>query len=138
MGMEQATGDFFIFIDSDCTVSPQWLKIIDRELHREKADAFGGRDSFRADFPDLLKAINYSMTSFITTGGLRGRKGKKLAKFYPRSFNMGLSRKLSWRLVDSELFGMARILNTVIASLKAAQKCYILMKPSYITSAEPA
>jgi glycosyltransferase involved in cell wall biosynthesis len=94
MGMEKASGDFFIFIDSDCTISPQWLKNIDQELHREKADAFGGRDSFRADFPDLLKAINYSMTSFITTGGLRGRKGKKLAKFYPRSFNMGLSRKL--------------------------------------------
>jgi glycosyltransferase involved in cell wall biosynthesis len=94
MGMEKASGNFFIFIDSDCTISPQWLKIIDQELHREKADAFGGRDSFRADFPDLLKAINYSMTSFITTGGLRGRKGKKLAKFYPRSFNMGLSRSL--------------------------------------------
>ena len=94
MGMEKASGDFLIFIDSDCTISPQWLNTIDKELQENKAGAFGGRDSFRADFPDLLKAINYSMTSFITTGGLRGRKGKKLAKFYPRSFNMGLSRKL--------------------------------------------
>jgi len=94
MGMQQAKGDFFIFIDSDCTVPPPWLKHIDEALNHLKPDAFGGRDSFRKDFPDLLKAINYSMTSFITTGGLRGRKGKKLAKFYPRSFNMGLSRKL--------------------------------------------
>jgi len=94
MGMKHARGDFFIFIDSDCTVPPSWLKKIDQALNQSQAEAFGGRDSFRKDFPDLLKAINYSMTSFITTGGLRGRKGKKLAKFYPRSFNMGLSRNL--------------------------------------------
>ncbi len=94
MGMEKAGGDFFIFIDSDCSVPPNWLRNIDRRLQRQDADAFGGRDSFLPGFPDLLKAINYSMTSFITTGGLRGRKGKKLAKFYPRSFNMGLSRDL--------------------------------------------
>jgi glycosyltransferase involved in cell wall biosynthesis len=94
MGMEKARGDFYIFIDSDCTVPPDWLRNIDHHLQQEKADAFGGRDSFLPNFPDLLKAINYSMTSFITTGGLRGRKGKKLAKFYPRSFNMGLSGEL--------------------------------------------
>ena len=92
MGMENAKGDFFIFIDSDCTVSPQWLRAIDADLQREQADAFGGPDSFRADFPPLLKAINYSMTSFITTGGIRGHKKKGLGKYYPRSFNMGLSK----------------------------------------------
>lgn len=94
MGMDKAQGDFFIFIDSDCTVHPDWLKNIDRSIVSNQAEAFGGRDSYRDDFPPLLKAINYSMTSFITTGGLRGRKGKKLARFYPRSFNMGLSRNL--------------------------------------------
>lgn len=94
MGMERAKGDFFIFVDSDCTVSPGWLAAIDRELHHQQADAFGGPDSQRDDFPPLLKAINYSMTSFITTGGIRGHKQKSLGKFYPRSFNMGLSRKV--------------------------------------------
>jgi len=98
MGMQKATGDFFIFVDSDCTVPSHWLKQIDLELHKHQADAFGGPDSFREDFPPLLKAINYSMTSFITTGGLRGHKGKKLAKYYPRSFNMGLSRKLQKKI----------------------------------------
>ncbi len=93
MGMKKAEGDFFIFVDSDCTVPPDWLKHVDQDLHQFQADAFGGRDSFRPDFPVLLKAINYSMTSFLTTGGLRGRRGKKLARFYPRSFNMGLSRE---------------------------------------------
>lgn len=93
MGMEKAQGDFFIFIDSDCTVSPMWLSEIDRSLDAENADAFGAPDSFREDFPPLLKAINYSMTSFLTTGGIRGHNKKKLGKFYPRSFNMGLSRE---------------------------------------------
>ncbi len=98
LGMEQASGDFFIFVDSDVTVPPDWLANIDRALHQEQADAFGGPDTYRKDFPALLKAINYSMTSFLTTGGLRGKKGKKLAKFYPRSFNMGLSRQL-WQKI---------------------------------------
>ncbi len=94
MAMENARGDFFIFVDSDCTVHPDWLTAIDRALHEQQADAFGGPDSCRDDFPPLLKAINYSMTSFITTGGIRGHKRKKLGKYYPRSFNMGLSRKV--------------------------------------------
>ena len=94
MGMQHAHGDMFIFIDSDCTVAPNWLAAIDRDVNAQNADAFGGPDSFRDDFPPLLKAINYSMTSFITTGGIRGHKKKSLGKYYPRSFNMGLSRKV--------------------------------------------
>lgn len=104
-GMENAKGDFFIFIDSDVTVPVDWLKHIDQFVNDQQADAFGGPDSYRDDFPVLLKAINYSMTSFITTGGMRGKKGKKLAKFYPRSFNMGLSRDL-WKNIGG--FGNLR------------------------------
>ncbi len=98
LGMNKAHGDFFIFLDSDVTVPPQWLKNVDAALTDEQADAFGGPDTYRKDFPPLLKAINYSMTSFITTGGLRGKKGKKIAKYYPRSFNMGLSRAV-WQKI---------------------------------------
>ena len=94
LGMDKAKGDFFIFVDSDVSVPPQWLKEIDKQVNQEHADAFGGPDTYRDDFPPLLKAINYSMTSFLTTGGLRGKKGRKLATFYPRSFNMGISRNL--------------------------------------------
>ena len=94
LGMEKGNGDFFVFIDSDCTVSPEWLSRIDQSLSAEQADAFGGPDSFKKDFPPLLKAINYSMTSFLTTGGIRGHSRKKIGKFYPRSFNMGLSREV--------------------------------------------
>ncbi len=98
LGMSKAHGDFFIFLDSDVTVPPHWLKNVDAALTAQQADAFGGPDTYRKDFPPLLKAINYSMTSFITTGGLRGKKGKKIAKYYPRSFNMGLSRAV-WQKI---------------------------------------
>jgi glycosyltransferase involved in cell wall biosynthesis len=98
MGMREATGDFFIFVDSDCTVPDSWLDEIDKALNDSQADSFGGPDTYRDDFPAILKAINYSMTSFITTGGLRGKKGKKLAKFYPRSFNMGISKTLGEKI----------------------------------------
>lgn len=93
-GLKHVRGNFIIFVDSDVTMPKNWLMNIASKIDSEKADAFGGPDTFRDDFPPLLKAINYSMTSFITTGGLRGKKGKKLAKFYPRSFNMGLSKKM--------------------------------------------
>jgi glycosyltransferase involved in cell wall biosynthesis len=94
LGMEKAEGDFFVFVDSDVSVPSHWLKEIVQKMEEKQGDAFGGPDTCRDDFSPLLKAINYSMTSFLTTGGLRGKKGKKLAKFYPRSFNMGISRHL--------------------------------------------
>lgn len=105
LGMRSAKGDFFIFIDSDVIIPSHWLNIINNTLIKEDADAYGGPDTFLDNFPALLKAINYSMTSFITTGGLRGKKGKKLAKYYPRSFNMGLSRAL-WEEIGG--FGSLR------------------------------
>ncbi len=95
LGMATATGDVFVFIDSDCTAPPNWLSIIKDAFDNDaNVRAFGGRDDARPDFPPLLLAINYSMTSFLTTGGMRGGKKKRLAKFYPRSFNMGLHRSL--------------------------------------------
>ena len=92
-GMREANGDYFIFLDSDCTVPPHWLKAIDSSIVANQWDAFGGPDTYHPSFSPLLKAINYSMTSFIGTGGTRGSK-KSVGKFYPRSFNMGISRKV--------------------------------------------
>ncbi len=99
LGMQTATGNVFVFIDSDCTAPQNWLSLIQKTFDSDpEVQAFGGRDDARADFPPLLLAINYSMTSFLTTGGMRGGKKKRLAKFYPRSFNMGLHRKLYERI----------------------------------------
>ena len=90
-GMANTAASYMLFIDSDCMLPPQWLNKIDSGIETCGLDAFGGPDTFHPSFSPLLKAINYSMTSFIGTGGIRGNK-KSVDKFYPRSFNMGISR----------------------------------------------
>lgn len=92
-GMREAAGDYFLFIDSDCIIPSDYLQKVDRHLAEEPLDAFGGPDDCHPDFPPLLKAINYAMTSFLGTGGTRGSE-KAVTKFYPRSFNMGIHRKV--------------------------------------------
>jgi len=89
-GMSQAEGEYFLFIDSDCIADVVWLSNLARAVEAEKPEAFGGPDSVLDSFTPLQKAVDYAMTSFITTGGMRGHSKKKLAKFYPRSFNMGI------------------------------------------------
>ena len=91
--MKIAKGEYFLFVDSDCILPSTYLTTIDRAIRAKSFDAFGGPDTYHPDFPPLLKAINYAMTSFIGTAGTRGNK-KSLAKFYPRSFNMGFHRKV--------------------------------------------
>jgi len=96
-GIELASGDYFIFFDSDCVIPPQYFETLKAELKKEYVDCFGGPDAASDDFTDVQKAINFSMTSFLTTGGIRGGK-VQLEKFVPRSFNMGYSRKV-WEKV---------------------------------------
>lgn len=96
-GAERAAGEYLLILDSDVVVPPGYLKAISEELERQPADAFGGPDCSHPSFTDIQKAISYSMTSFFTTGGIRGGK-KKLDKFYPRSFNMGIRRDVYLRL----------------------------------------
>ena len=90
-GAERAKGEYLLILDSDVVLPEGYLQAISKELSREPADAFGGPDKAHDSFTDTQKAISYSMTSFFTTGGIRGGK-KKLDKFYPRSFNMGIRR----------------------------------------------
>lgn len=93
----KASGDYLLILDSDCILPPGYLSAVDDELGRCPADAFGGPDRAHESFSDIQKAINYSMTSFFTTGGIRGGK-MKMEKFHPRSFNMGVSRELYKKL----------------------------------------
>ena len=92
-GAERSVGDTIIYFDSDCIIPPRYLEIVNKRLSENYTDAFGGPDRAHESFTPLQKAINYSMTSFLTTGGIRGGK-RKLDKFFPRSFNMGYSRKV--------------------------------------------
>ncbi|OYU84501.1 MAG: glycosyl transferase family 2 [Flavobacterium sp. BFFFF2] len=91
VGMKMATGDYLILVDSDCVLPPDYLKQVDKALQHHYVDFFGGPDSAAASFSPIQKAINFSMTSFLTTGGIRGNK-KSVSRFEPRSFNMGLSK----------------------------------------------
>ena len=91
-GMKQATGNYFIILDSDVILPKHYLATVAKQLEKKYTDAFGGPDAAHPNFTSLQKAINYSMTSFLTTGGIRGKK-KSVGKFQPRSFNMGLSQK---------------------------------------------
>lgn len=88
-GAAHAEGEWLIILDSDVVLPTGYLEAVEQELLREPCDAFGGPDRAHVSFSPTQKAINYAMTSFFTTGGIRGGK-KKLDKFYPRSFNMGI------------------------------------------------
>lgn len=91
-GMQKANGNYFIFLDSDTIVPPDYIESIANELSINYVDAFGGPDDADDSFTNLQKAITFSMTSLLTTGGIRGGK-KQIGKFQPRSFNMGISRE---------------------------------------------
>lgn len=96
-GVERAQGEYVLILDSDVVLPEGYIAAVSRSLAEHPCEAFGGPDSAHPDFSDIQKAINYGMTSFFTTGGIRGGK-KGLDKFYPRSFNMGIRRDVYQRL----------------------------------------
>ncbi len=92
-GASKSTGDYLIIFDSDCIIPTTYFAEVEKELQLQSCDAFGGPDKAHESFTNTQKAINYAMTSFFTTGGIRGGK-KKMDKFYPRSFNMGIKKEV--------------------------------------------
>ena len=99
-GAERANGEYLIVLDSDVVVPSGFIHAVDQELtanSQQPIAAWGGPDAAHESFTPVQKAISYSMTSFFTTGGIRGGK-KKLDKFYPRSFNMGIRRDIYQQL----------------------------------------
>ena len=116
-GFEKASGDYFILLDSDALIEPDYLSIVDTKLNREYVDLYGGPDTDHPSFSPIQKAISYSMTSFFTTGGIRGKKNNMGGTFHPRSFNMGISRAvwertggfLTSRMGEDILFSIAAL-----------------------------
>ncbi len=92
-GMERARGEYFVILDSDLKLDPDYLDNLDRSLKENELDSFGGPDRAHPSFTPIQKALDFVLTSGITTGGMRGNK-KHIGKFYPRSFNMGFSRQV--------------------------------------------
>jgi glycosyltransferase involved in cell wall biosynthesis len=97
-GFERAKGDYFIIFDSDCLIPANYLENVKNHLYNIHLDAFGGPDDAHPSFTPIQKAISYAMTSVFTTGGIRGKSKNAGGNFHPRSFNMGLSRKV-WEKV---------------------------------------
>lgn len=121
-GVERAEGEYVIILDSDVVLPPGYLQAVDDELQRKPCDAFGGPDRAHSSFTDTQKAISYSMTSFFTTGGIRGGK-KKLDKFYPRSFNMGLRRDVYQQLGGFSRMRFGEDIDFSIRIFKAGCAC---------------
>jgi glycosyltransferase involved in cell wall biosynthesis len=92
-GSKKAAGDYLVFLDSDCILPEQYVQVLREALEQNFTDAFGGPDRAHEDFTNFQKAVSFSMTSFLTTGGIRGGKNR-MGKFFPRSFNMGLSKEV--------------------------------------------
>lgn len=92
-GMDRAKGDYFVFVDSDCVLPTDYIASLRKELASNYTDCFGGPDAAHESFTSTQKAINFAMTSFLTTGGIRGGK-IQLEKFVPRTFNMGFSKEV--------------------------------------------
>ena len=121
-GAERAKGDYLLILDSDVVLPKGYIRAVSEELNREPADAFGGSDCAHESFTDTQKAISYSMTSFFTTGGIRGGK-KKLDKFYPRSFNMGIRRDVYQELGGFSKMRFGEDIDFSIRIFKAGKRC---------------
>lgn len=121
-GAERSKGDYLIVLDSDCILPEGYLAAVEAELQREPTDAFGGPDRAHDSFTDIQKAINYSMTSFFTTGGIRGGK-KKMDKFYPRSFNMGIRRDVYHSLGGFSRMRFGEDIDFSIRIFKGGYRC---------------
>jgi len=91
---ERAKGNFFIILDSDALIEPDYLSVVNRGIKEGHLDLFGGPDKDHPSFSPIQKAISFSMTSVFTTGGIRGKAKNMGGQFHPRSFNMGISRKV--------------------------------------------
>lgn len=121
-GAERSKGEYLIVLDSDVVLPEDYLQAVEDELLRQSADAFGGPDRAHDSFSDTQKAISYSMTSFFTTGGIRGGK-KKLDKFYPRSFNMGIRRDVYMQLGGFSKMRFGEDIDFSIRIFDAGYKC---------------
>ena len=131
-GIERATGQYLIFFDSDCVIPCDYFKTLRAALESDYVPCFGGPDAAGDDFTDVQKAISFSMTAFLTTGGIRGGK-VQLEKFVPRSFNMGYSRQVwervgGFREMFSEDIDMSTRIRQAGFAIRLVREAYVYHK----------
>ncbi len=127
-GMKRAKGNYFIILDSDVLLPKLYLKNVDNYLQNHYVDCFGGADAAHESFTPIQKAINFSMTSFLTTGGIRGKE-KSVENFKPRSFNMGLSKSA---FLKTQGYAKLKVGEDLDLSLRVTQAGF---KTAYIPTA---
>jgi glycosyltransferase involved in cell wall biosynthesis len=115
LGFEKATGDYFVQFDSDAIIPSTYFEEVENRLNTQYLDAYGGRDAAHPSFTPTQKAINFAMTSFLTTGGTRGKSENLGGKYHPRSFNFGLSRQV-WEAVGG--YSITRMGEDLLLSIK--------------------
>ena len=91
-GFEKALGDYLVIFDSDCILPAHYFESVENFMKTNSLDAWGGPDRGHDNFTNLQRAMAYTMSSFLTTGGIRGAK-KIFGTYQPRSFNMGISKE---------------------------------------------
>ena len=129
-GFERAKGDYFVVFDSDCIIPAHYFEAVNQYLSTNSADAWGGPDRAHPSFTPLQKAINFSMTSILTTGGIRGLK-KNLGGFHPRSFNMGISREVFEKTGGYKITRMGEDLEFSMRIIKNGFKS-VLIEEAYV------
>lgn len=137
LGAREATGEYLIILDSDVVLPPGYLTAVDDYLEKHPVDAFGGPDAASDDFTTVQKAINYAMTSPLTTGGIRGGSADGMEKFKPRTSTSVVAAPSTYSLEDSmKRCASARILTSAFASSREGIARHSSKKPSCTTSAE--
>jgi glycosyltransferase involved in cell wall biosynthesis len=91
-GFEKAHGDYLVIFDSDCILPSTYFESVENFLSTTKLDAWGGPDRGHENFTSLQRAMAHTMSSLLTTGGIRGAKNS-IGNYQPRSFNMGISKE---------------------------------------------
>lgn len=122
---EKSSSEYLLILDSDCIVPPHYIEIIENRLQQSPTDAFGGPDCAHQSFSNIQKAISYAMTSFFTTGGIRGGK-KKLDKFYPRSFNFGIRKDVFEKLGGFSSMRFGEDIDLSIRIFEAGYSCQLI------------
>lgn len=124
-GFQKASGNYFIVFDSDCIVPPHYFQTVHEFIRHKSIDCWGGPDRANDDFSPVQKAINFSMTSFLTTGGIRGNKNR-IGDFHPRSFNMGISREVFEKTGGYKITRMGEDIEFSIRIMKSGFKCALI------------